>query len=211
MAIVAGVDFGTLSVRVSIVDSGRGRLGSGTAEYPLHRKKSDPDHATQSHQDQMDALVAASRRAVEAAGIDGQSVEALALVLAAVRNALPRTTEFFTQAVLVPPAMQQVPGVNLMGLPVERAGFYYEVCFRCHGDLPVPVADRIVRQQDTLGNVRREFLPTAPEDVYVFFAIMNVPPIPLFPVHLHRKTMCGVVGVIFGLISTVSGIDSAWG
>ena len=42
MSIVAGVDFGTLSVRVSLVDSGRGRLGSGVAEYPLHRTKSDP-------------------------------------------------------------------------------------------------------------------------------------------------------------------------
>ena len=35
MAVVAGVDFGTLSVRVSIFDSQRGRLGSGVAEYPL--------------------------------------------------------------------------------------------------------------------------------------------------------------------------------
>ncbi len=79
MAVVAGVDFGTLSVRVSIVDSVRGRLGSGTAEYPLHRKKSDPDHATQSHQDQMEALVLASRRAIDAAGVDGHAVAAIAL------------------------------------------------------------------------------------------------------------------------------------
>ena len=35
MSIVAGVDFGTLTVRVSIFDSERGRLGSGTADYPL--------------------------------------------------------------------------------------------------------------------------------------------------------------------------------
>ena len=35
MSIVAGVDFGTLSVRVSVFDSQKGRLGSGTAEYPL--------------------------------------------------------------------------------------------------------------------------------------------------------------------------------
>ncbi len=49
MAIVAGVDFGTLSVRVSVVDSVRGRLGSGSGEYPLHRRKDDPDFATQSH------------------------------------------------------------------------------------------------------------------------------------------------------------------
>ena len=31
MTIVAGVDFGTLSVRVSIVDSERGRLGAASA------------------------------------------------------------------------------------------------------------------------------------------------------------------------------------
>jgi predicted CXXCH cytochrome family protein len=80
---------------------------------------------------------------------------------AVVRNALPRTTEFFTQGVLIPPSLQQVPGVNLLGLPVERSSFYYEVCFRCHADRPVPVRNRIFRQQDPLGNVRREFLPTA--------------------------------------------------
>jgi L-ribulokinase len=49
MSVVAGVDFGTLSVRVSIFDSAKGRLGSGAAEYPLLRKKEDPDYATQSH------------------------------------------------------------------------------------------------------------------------------------------------------------------
>jgi L-ribulokinase len=79
MAMVAGVDFGTLSVRVSIVDSERGRLGSGVAEYPLHRSKDDPDRATQSHSDQMSALALASRRALEAAGVDGRNIEAIAL------------------------------------------------------------------------------------------------------------------------------------
>jgi len=39
MAIVAGVDFGTLSVRVSIVDSERSLLATSLAEYPLHRKR----------------------------------------------------------------------------------------------------------------------------------------------------------------------------
>jgi L-ribulokinase len=43
MTIVAGVDFGTLSVRVSIMDSERGRLGTALAEYPLHRRREDPD------------------------------------------------------------------------------------------------------------------------------------------------------------------------
>jgi L-ribulokinase len=79
MSVVAGVDFGTLSVRVSIFDSVKGRLGSGVAEYPLHRKKDDPDHATQSHTDHMDALAEATRRSVQNAGIDGYAIEAIAL------------------------------------------------------------------------------------------------------------------------------------
>jgi L-ribulokinase len=79
MSIVAGVDFGTLSVRASIFDSARGRLGSGVGEYPLHRKKEDPDHATQSHSDHMRALAEAMKGAIASAGIDGLSIEALAL------------------------------------------------------------------------------------------------------------------------------------
>src|SRR5438270_7096173 len=79
MAVVAGVDFGTLSVRVSIVDSEKGRLGSATADYPLTRKKEDPDHATQRHQDHMSALVKATRKALESAGVDGKDVLAIAL------------------------------------------------------------------------------------------------------------------------------------
>jgi L-ribulokinase len=79
MAIVAGVDFGTLSVRVSIVDSQRGRLGTAVEEYPLHRKREDPDYATQAHADHMRALAAATRKAVASAGISGELVEAIAL------------------------------------------------------------------------------------------------------------------------------------
>src|SRR6266851_1694818 len=79
MAIVAGADFGTLSVRVSIVDSRRGRLGSGVAEYPLHRKKDDPDHATQSHADHVRALIEATAQALAAAGVSGEKIEAIAL------------------------------------------------------------------------------------------------------------------------------------
>ena len=59
MSIVAGVDFGTLSVRVSLYDSGAGCLGSGVAEYPLHRKKEDPDSATESHSDHVRGFVEA--------------------------------------------------------------------------------------------------------------------------------------------------------
>src|SRR5271163_603523 len=79
MAIVAGVDFGTLSVRVAIVDSERGRLGSAVSEYPLHRTKDDPDLATQSHADHMRALAEAMSGALHAANISGNQVAALAL------------------------------------------------------------------------------------------------------------------------------------
>src|SRR5580704_2950317 len=80
MAIVAGVDFGTLSVRFSIVDSERGLLATSLAEYPLHRKREDPEYATQSHDDQMRALAGATREAVRKAGIGGgHQVTALAI------------------------------------------------------------------------------------------------------------------------------------
>ena len=79
MAIVAGVDYGTLSVRVSIVDSERGRLGSGVGEYPLHRRREDPDYATQSHADHMRALAEALGKALAAAKVAGAAVEALAI------------------------------------------------------------------------------------------------------------------------------------
>src|ERR1700692_1861991 len=79
MAVVAGVDFGTLSVRVSIVDSERGLLESAIAEHPLHRKREDPEYATQSHEDHMRALAAATGDAVKRAGIAGDEVRAIAL------------------------------------------------------------------------------------------------------------------------------------
>src|SRR6185436_304564 len=79
MAVVAGVDFGTLSVRVSIVDSAGGRIGSGVAEYELRRIPSDPDHATQGHADHMAALVTATGKALADAGVPGSAVEAIAI------------------------------------------------------------------------------------------------------------------------------------
>lgn len=79
MPIVAGVDFGTLSVRVTLIDTARGRLGSGVGEYPLHRKKEDPDYATQSHGDQLRGLAEAMQRALAAARVSGDQVAALAI------------------------------------------------------------------------------------------------------------------------------------
>jgi L-ribulokinase len=79
MAIVCGVDFGTLSVRVTLVDSKRKTLGSAVSEYPLHRSREEPELATQSHVDHMRALADATHQALETAGIRGDAVEAIAL------------------------------------------------------------------------------------------------------------------------------------
>jgi len=79
MAIVAGVDFGTLSVRVSLVDSERGLLESAIAEYPLHRRREDPEYATQSHEDHLRALAAATQQLLKKAHVSGDQVEAIAL------------------------------------------------------------------------------------------------------------------------------------
>ena len=79
MPLVAGVDFGTLSVRVTLVDSVKGPIGTASAEYPLHRKREDPNYATQSHADQMAALVKATRAVLEKTGVAGEDVVAIAL------------------------------------------------------------------------------------------------------------------------------------
>lgn len=77
--VVAGVDLGTLSVRVSIFDSEKGRLGGAVAEYPLHRKKNDPDYATESHEDHMAALATATREALANAAVHSSAIKALAI------------------------------------------------------------------------------------------------------------------------------------
>ncbi len=79
MAILAGVDFGTLSTRVTLLDSEKGRLGTASASYPLKRTRNDPDFATQSHVDQMDALAKAMREALATTGVGGDDVVALAI------------------------------------------------------------------------------------------------------------------------------------
>jgi L-ribulokinase len=79
MPIVAGVDFGTLSVRVTLLDSVRGRLGTASSEYPMHRRREDPDFATQSHEDQMRGLVRAVREVMQQTGVVSSEVVALSL------------------------------------------------------------------------------------------------------------------------------------
>jgi len=79
MTIVAGVDFGTLSVRVTLVDSNKGPIGTASASYPLHRLREDPNFATQSHDDQMAALATATREVLKSTGVEGKDVAAIAL------------------------------------------------------------------------------------------------------------------------------------
>jgi L-ribulokinase len=79
MAIVAGVDFGTLSVRVTLVDCKTGPIGTASASYPLNRRRDDPNYATQSHTEQMAALAVATKDALKATGVNGAEVAAIAL------------------------------------------------------------------------------------------------------------------------------------
>jgi FAD binding domain/Berberine and berberine like len=44
----------------------------------------------------------------------------------------------------------------------------------------------------------REFLPAAPRAVNGFFAAMTVPPVDLFPEHLHLRKVCAVVWCVVG-------------
>lgn len=83
MPIVAGIDFGTRSVRVSIVDDTRGMLGNCAQSYEVILKNDDPDHASQRHADHMDALSNAFQGALAAAKIGGSEIEALALATTA--------------------------------------------------------------------------------------------------------------------------------
>ncbi|MDQ2834106.1 MAG: ribulokinase [Acidobacteriota bacterium] len=79
MSLVAGADFGTLSVRISIFDSARGTLGHASASYPVLRSSHDPEFAMQRHQDQMDALTRAMSEALRISGVDGRLIGAMAL------------------------------------------------------------------------------------------------------------------------------------
>ena len=79
MTVAAGVDFGTLSVRVTLVDSEKGPIGTASAPYPLNRRRDEPDFATQSHADQMNALAEATCLALECTAIKGDEVAAIAV------------------------------------------------------------------------------------------------------------------------------------
>ncbi len=79
MSIVAGIDFGTQSVRISIVDRDRGQLGVGVSAYPLLRRSDDIHYAAQRHADHLHALEQGMQAALASAKISGDAIGALAI------------------------------------------------------------------------------------------------------------------------------------
>ena len=79
MSIVAGVDFGTLSVRVSIFDSARGKSGRRRGRVPAAPQEGRPRPRHAKPRRSHAALAEAMRRAIDDAGIDGRAIEAIAL------------------------------------------------------------------------------------------------------------------------------------
>jgi len=62
--------------------------------------------------------------------------------------------------VLLGATLRGVWGITSGGGRIEEAQFEYEICYRCHADAPVSVADRITRQADQ-PNLRLKFSPNA--------------------------------------------------
>ena len=50
-----------------------------------------------------------------------------------------------------------------------------------------------LEEAGTILRAWRDFIQQAPEEVGGFFAFLIVPPAPMFPQHLHLKTVCGIV------------------
>jgi predicted CXXCH cytochrome family protein len=52
-------------------------------------------------------------------------------------------------------------GMTIGGATIDEAKHEYEVCLRCHGDVPVPISRRVLRQAQT-ENLRLKFTPGNP-------------------------------------------------
>ena len=48
-------------------------------------------------------------------------------------------------------------------------------------------------QTEEVLKVYRKYIVQAPEDVNGFFAFLTIPPVPMFPEHLHNQKVCGVM------------------
>src|SRR5438309_9999279 len=74
-------------------------------------------------------------------------------------------------------------------------GIVTSFAFRLHPVSTVWAGPTLYPLEQTAEVLRwyREFLPKAPEDLNGFFALITVPPAPMFPEELHLRKMCGVV------------------
>jgi L-ribulokinase len=79
LAIVVGVDFGTLSVRASVISTELGQLSTSVVPLKLTRSREDPGLATQSHSSHVAALASGIRRAVALAGVEMSKIAAIAV------------------------------------------------------------------------------------------------------------------------------------
>jgi predicted CXXCH cytochrome family protein len=57
--------------------------------------------------------------------------------------------------------LASVRGMTIGGAPIDRAQHEYEICLRCHGDVPVSIARRVQRQAQT-ENLRLKLTPGNP-------------------------------------------------
>ena len=64
-----------------------------------------------------------------------------------------------------------------------------------------PVLHPLEKAGETL-RFFRDFMAAAPRELSAFFAYLIVPPAPPFPEHLHHQTMCGIVYVYCGDLTT---------
>jgi len=59
-----------------------------------------------------------------------------------------------------------------------------------------------VDQTEEVLKAYREFIVQAPEDVNGFFALLTIPPVPMFPENLHNQKVCGVMWCCTGAPET---------
>src|SRR6056297_489729 len=74
-------------------------------------------------------------------------------------------------------------------------GVVTEFTFQAH-PLDTVIAGPMLWPVDELGPTLRwyrEWLPRAPEDVYAFYQIARVPPVPIFPDAIHGEKACGLM------------------
>jgi FAD/FMN-containing dehydrogenase len=80
--------------------------------------------------------------------------------------------------------------------------------FRCHPVSTVLAGPTFWPIEETPEVLRtyREFIGSAPRELSGFFAVMTVPPVPLFPEELHLRKVCAVFWCYTGQADTIDGL-----